>query len=361
MAENSTRTTHRVRRCLAVLATSLVALAGGVLSAPPAAAAQQFPIAYSKIGVYPHSAPTMSPDKRSGAAVADGTMINVVCETEGEPVNNGVATISIWMKTDSGEYFPNAFVYTGYDGRTPGIPDCSEMVEDLALESTTINGVNVGTPKNARHKWGDCTVQDFDGGPHGWLIVDYTHGTNIVRNGMLEGWKDKGGGPGFGCATESETSYKGGARQAFDKGTLYWFKGMGPAESPVEFDGVYIPKGEALATLLFTYYYSRKGGQVVLDWSYIESDPALIKALRGLEVGAEWGYFQADPTREDSLYYALGTFGIKRTSSHCYKIYDEYNFNPDKPTNIPYLRQWLDAREGKAAEFAVNASGCLPD
>lgn len=93
-----------------------------------------------------------------------------------------------------------------------------------------INGINVGTASNSRHLWGSCTVQDFNGGPYGHVIVDYTHGTNVVRNGMLWGWFDNGGAPGFGCAKNTERGYSNGVRQDFDSGTLYWVSGMDHAK-----------------------------------------------------------------------------------------------------------------------------------
>lgn len=95
---------------------------------------------------------------------------------------------------------------------------------------TYINGVNVGQPSNAKHKWGNCTVQDFRGGTYGWVIVDYTHGTNIVRNAMRQGWIDNGGGPGYGCAKAQEYRYGTGAKQVFDNGPLYWTPGGNTAQ-----------------------------------------------------------------------------------------------------------------------------------
>jgi hypothetical protein len=49
----------------------------------------------------------------------------------------------------------------------------------LVQPATAINGVNVGSPTDGKHWWGKCLVQDFKGGPYGWVIVSYTGGTNI--------------------------------------------------------------------------------------------------------------------------------------------------------------------------------------
>jgi LGFP repeat len=96
--------------------------------------------------------------------------------------------------------------------------------------AVTINGVNVGSPTDGKHWWGKCLVQDFKGGPYGWVIVSYTGGTNIVRNGMLWGWFDNGGATGvLGCPVNQEHGYMNGVRQDFQHGSLYWISGMNHA------------------------------------------------------------------------------------------------------------------------------------
>jgi hypothetical protein len=95
--------------------------------------------------------------------------------------------------------------------------------------AATVSGVNVGNPMNQPHRWGACNVQDFNGGPYGWVIVDTTTSTpKIVRNGMLFGWFDNGGAPGaLGCPTTSEYGIAGGGvRQDFQGGSLVWSIGM---------------------------------------------------------------------------------------------------------------------------------------
>src|SRR3978361_427959 len=72
----------------------------------------------------------------------------------------------------------------------------------LAAPKDPIDGIDVGSPTNDVHYWGNCQVQDYNGGPNGWLIVSYgyntpnqypvifTFQTAVVRNGMLYGWLD---------------------------------------------------------------------------------------------------------------------------------------------------------------------------
>lgn len=177
---------------------------------------------------------------RVGDALSDGAKITVVCETEGQFVESDATTNNIWERLDNGAFIPNSFTLTGYNSWTPGMPRCDEQAPEPAPEpettSTIVSGIDVGSPQNERHKWGSCTVQDFDGGPYGRLIVDYTHGTNIVRHGMLEGWIAEGGAPKFGCPRGEEHSLKislGSSLQDFDGGTLYWVNGMSRAKKAV--------------------------------------------------------------------------------------------------------------------------------
>ena len=166
-----------------------------------------------------------------GDALADGTLVSIACETTGMPVTNTLGqTTDLWEQLDNGTFIPNAFIDTGVMGPTPGLSDCgAASASSTTLGDTIINGVDVGQPQNDQHQWGPCTVQDFNGGPLGWVMVDYTHGTNIVRSGMLSGWAASGGGPGIGCAVDQEVQMGDGSRQDFDFETLYWGPGMDQA------------------------------------------------------------------------------------------------------------------------------------
>jgi len=106
----------------------------------------------------------------------------------------------------------------------------------VAADGAIVNGVDVGQAQNDQHLWGDCLVQDFNNGPHGWVIVsteppvdplDMPWPQHIVRNGMLFGWIDAGGAEGsLGCPTSDEYPWGGGARQDFESGSLVWLPGM---------------------------------------------------------------------------------------------------------------------------------------
>ncbi len=125
---------------------------------------------------------------------------------------------------DTGNNQPNVVV--------SGVPACSSVTTASApIPHTNINGVDVGYPQNQPHFWGNCNVQDFKGGPYDWVIVSYTYGTHIVRNGMLWGWFDQGGAPGsLGCPLNDEhdagVGVTGVVRQDFLGGSLLWAPGM---------------------------------------------------------------------------------------------------------------------------------------
>ena len=137
---------------------------------------------------------------------------------------------------DTGNNLPNIVV--------PGVPACDSVTTVSAPQSPVqVNGKNVGYPQNNPHAWGNCKVQDFNGGPYGWVIVswgywtsaqhtgqNYVPHTALVRNGMLFGWFDQGGAAGsMGCPMNDEHGYMNGVRQDFQIGSLYWVPTMNHA------------------------------------------------------------------------------------------------------------------------------------
>ncbi len=70
--------------------------------------------------------------------------------------------------------------------------------------------------------------------------------------------------------------------------------------------------------------------------------------------------YQTDPSDGD-IAISVGWVSIARTSEHCWSLKDDYNFTPDKLTNLPYLSLWLEQfKFGKhAANFTVVSSGCV--
>lgn len=111
------------RSLIRILTSGLIA---GLLVAGGASAANadsSFEIVGTSIGIYPRAEPSMDSAK-IGRALVDGENITVACETDGATVDNGYAPSSYWMQLSDGTYLPNAFILTGYDGRTQGLPDC---------------------------------------------------------------------------------------------------------------------------------------------------------------------------------------------------------------------------------------------
>lgn len=199
-------------------------------------------------GVYfrnsPHTADT---SRVTGLGVYRNEQVRLVCYTFGDavgrfgdalwyyaqnitrPTNNGAPNQGYLNAHYINDSKAANVVDAGVPACTNGVPPSGGTGSPVPPGHTVINGLDVGVAQNSQHKWGSCAVQDFDGGPLGHVIVDYTHGTNIVRNGMLAGWFDNGGGPSFGCARNQEYSYGDGVRQDFDGGSLYWVAGMNHA------------------------------------------------------------------------------------------------------------------------------------
>jgi hypothetical protein len=160
----------------------------------------------------------------------------------------------------------------------------------VAQAGNVVGGVNLGTPANNPHRWGNCNVQDFKQAPgYGWVIVSWGywdpsgyHGTSpqIVRNGMLFGWFDRGGAPGFGCPANWQ--HNPGVHdqrvvaQDFQGGrTLLWVPGMDHAQ-PVDhgrwpaikwglqYLGQKAFVGQCLAFVVQAYNNGLYGGRIVL-------------------------------------------------------------------------------------------------
>ncbi|MEU7143889.1 DUF2599 domain-containing protein [Nocardia sp. NPDC046473] len=123
----------RIQSRLAGFGTVAAAAAAALAFAatPVAHADAQYPVAWTKIGIYPQSAPSMGAGQ-VGKALSDGTMVTIVCEQQGQPVFNGDKTIDVWERLDSGAWLPNAFIKTSADGWTPGIPKCSDYLAKVA-------------------------------------------------------------------------------------------------------------------------------------------------------------------------------------------------------------------------------------
>lgn len=165
---------------------------------------------------------------------------------ETRPVNNGVSNSGYL----NAHYVNDGKLANQIDA---GVPQCG-----ATPPYTIVDGVNVGFAQNTQHTWGaNCVIQDFKGGTYGWVIVGYSNGTNIVRNGLLFGWYDNGGGPGLGCPTNQEYGYSDGVRQDFTHGSLYWASGMNHALR-VTWRGTWSPiwSGYAGVSTNVTYVHS---------------------------------------------------------------------------------------------------------
>jgi hypothetical protein len=55
-------------------------------------------------------------------SLADGAGVNIICQTTGTSVSGTYGTSNIWDRIGSGRYVPDAYIYTGSDGRVA--PNC---------------------------------------------------------------------------------------------------------------------------------------------------------------------------------------------------------------------------------------------
>lgn len=114
---------HRFGKITSFLAAAGVGVSVVLLHVAPASADETYPVGYTDIGIYRRAAPSMD-SARVGSALSNGTPVLIDCETTGQVVDNGFAPTGIWEKLSDGTYLPNAFLYTGVDGWTPGISRC---------------------------------------------------------------------------------------------------------------------------------------------------------------------------------------------------------------------------------------------
>lgn len=126
------------KRFMVMFMALAACLAAAVCMAPRAAAGQRFTIAYTGgIGVYPRSGPSMG-SQRVGAALPEGSSVEVACELEGELVdNNTTPATKIWERLSDGTHIPNAYINSGADGWTPGVPRCDQSPDPQPKENAS--------------------------------------------------------------------------------------------------------------------------------------------------------------------------------------------------------------------------------
>ena len=98
------------------------------------------------------------------------------------------------------------------------------------------------------------------------------------------------------------------------------------------------------------------GADVTLSWSYFSDYSPFASFAKGLPVdpngnGTQW----RAPVGTD-MFLSLGTFSTIRSQSNCYRIGDDYNFDPYKLSHLPYLPIWA-LRLAGAKNFHVSAPG----
>lgn len=120
---------------MALVMTLILTAASTVMNVSPARADVQFQIAFTGIGIYPRSAPSMNAGK-VGAALPDGAWVSVACETTGDSVTSGAGTSDIWEKLSDGTFVPNVFVETGASSWSPGVNRCGSNTSSSSSTSS---------------------------------------------------------------------------------------------------------------------------------------------------------------------------------------------------------------------------------
>ena len=148
--------------------------------------------------------------------LAEGTSVGIECQVEAE-VAGGSA---LWdYLPDHGGFVADAWVYTGHDGRIPGVPDCNAAPDDGG-------------------DGGDCGGLDFagecDGSTLRWCEDGALHSYECASIGKACGWQDDavgnncisdgGSNPGNGTlltVTEVVGGYDWSLTQAYGPSDFY--------------------------------------------------------------------------------------------------------------------------------------------
>jgi hypothetical protein len=282
-----------------VSALIAVALSGGLVAGTPSLvnAYPTFTVQWTHIGIYPRTDPSMKSTNHAGPAVPDGTRVEVICEDIGQTVTSDVATTDIWEKTTIG-WIPNAFVETGVNGWTPGVPRCTSSSQPAPVQPAPQQPAPQQPPSPTQPQ----------------------------------------------PQVEQQTPQQPASPAEVPRDVL--------AENPGAFQ---IPN-QNVSSLLYGHYLTGLGGVVIVDWSFFASSDRLREFAMSLPLTEETS-FKAEADLDGDLYWAMGTFGVYRTSEHCFSIRDPYDFNP---LSYGALARWESVKPfGKRAQvFVTRSAGC---
>jgi LGFP repeat len=235
---------------LLILSVLSILLSAVILAPAQAAGAWSFKITKTGIGIRFRNSPNWIDS--AGAGGYDGDAFNGECWDWGTAQGNYANRIWWQGTTRFGRgWIPDAYLSSPNKANQPipGAPQCrtpatvsapNPIVDPIVVPppppSTTYveNGVTMGVANNQPHPYGTCIAQDFNKGiggyPWDWFIRASAPGgqTFTVRNGMLWGWFDNGGGEGaLGCPLGDETTAKNNLFriQKFTNGSLVWWPG----------------------------------------------------------------------------------------------------------------------------------------
>jgi hypothetical protein len=279
---------RKLRIFAALVAFALLTPVLTIASVDPAAASSRFRIAWTQIGIFPRSAPDMGASK-VGAALADGTWIDVACETLGTSVTSNVATTDIWERLTNGTYIPNAFVETGANGWTPGVPRCDPVAQAPTPQAPTPQAPPQEVPaaedpapptsapqnpvaswsydRSAAVEWATGHYLDADN----WMIADCTVFVSAALNAggipVTESWQPQS------TDVDDQASFP----------LFLWGWGKGPTKrwAAADFLKNYLATEQVIATVteISSEDLSAGGAQlgdlVMYDWGH-EDDPGVI-------------------------------------------------------------------------------------
>ena len=175
---------------------------------------------------------------------AAGTNLTLYCGATGDNYSNGKSSSTLWHMVgyaDQVGWVPDTNVITGVNALAPGettcpsVPNVSPPPSDgghsVSAAFAQVRDRNgglfaVGGAVNDSHSWMAGSIQDFKNGSLGWNAIMRANGqaAALIRGGFWEWYRanNNQGMAKLGYPTTDEFSYRGGARQFFERGQLDW-------------------------------------------------------------------------------------------------------------------------------------------
>lgn len=368
--------TSKMKRLMMLCMSVLLVIAGAVSVAPTASADEFTTTVFSASGwdyANVRSGPTLNDQAIS--TVPAGSEVTLGCWVIGGKADGPYGTSFLWYRISGKEgYISDTMVYTGTDEpvTSPCDDPASQSIDTVVGSSNaavfsapgwdyanvrsgpgTENDVIRTIPAASSVTLG-CWVMSASstGGPYGSSSIWYAIDDGYISDAMVNTGSDIPITSPCALTDAASTWTNNGSNSPTptdnnQKPRCDLIKDP-PTDATVAGGNPLTP----LSTELYLRYVSTIGTDrdVIVHWGRFASSPNFIREVK--QHKEECFHVDGKKIGKD-IYLSLGTFTVKRVSKSCYKVYDRYDFEWDRPVSRAI------AEFGWAREFNVRASGCL--